>query len=512
MNASPHRADGRGQSSPIGIVLLLGLIIAGATSIAVFGGTVLQDSQDRSEVGQAEQAMTQFDARAAQVALGDSDSQTVQLGGSSGTYSVREDVGRVRLLHGDWNGSTCADCEADYGGFDNTSSDGNTTVLYNETLGAIVYESGDTELAYQGGGVWRKSARGGARAVSTPEFHYRDATLTFPLVRVQGSGSTSGDTTARVTRVETASDIYANPPETYPDGETKLLNPVENGNMSVEITSEYCEGWRSYFIERTDGDVSECNDGTVTADIVALGTQGEFRATKGEQIEVRGMNDGHALSSFEFEFRLPEDQASDFNNIQWRMYGEDSEGRQLEFYITASGIGSNDCPGDFPEPVRAVVYYSPDDGANYQSWVNDGSHGVGDYEIECQGGDAVLNVDFLDSDIEFEYTDYKGLSGNKKPHFDGEAENFETSTSFGAHAPEDFEDGSITYPDDDPDENATLITNHYFAEQGATTMKIDEANNAGFSGKTTGTIEYEGSGEVVTYLHVTENRVEVELS
>ena len=130
MNASPsNRTDGRGQSSPIGVVLLLGLIIAAATSVAVFGGTVLQDSQDRSEVGQAEQAMTQFDARAAQVALGDSDSQTVQLGGSSGTYSVQEDVGRVRLLHGNWNGSDCADCEADYGGFDNTSGDGNTTVL-----------------------------------------------------------------------------------------------------------------------------------------------------------------------------------------------------------------------------------------------------------------------------------------------------------------------------------------------------------------------------------------------
>ena len=43
-------------------------------------------------------------------------------------------------------------------------------------------------------------------------------------------------------------------------------------------------------------------------------------------------------------------------------------------------------------------------------------------------------------------------------------------------------------------------------------MRIDEANNAGFGGETTGTIEHECSGEVVTYLSVTENRVEVELS
>ena len=43
-------------------------------------------------------------------------------------------------------------------------------------------------------------------------------------------------------------------------------------------------------------------------------------------------------------------------------------------------------------------------------------------------------------------------------------------------------------------------------------MRIDEANNAGFGGETTGTIEHEGSGEVVTHLPVTETRVEVELS
>jgi hypothetical protein len=36
-----------------------------------------------------------------------------------------------------------------------------------------------------------------------------------------------------------------------------------------------------------------------------------------------------------------------------------------------------------------------------------------------------------------------------------------------------------TYPDDDPEENTTLTTRHYFAEQGDTTVRIDEANNAG---------------------------------
>jgi len=179
--------------------------------------------------------------------------------------------------------------------------------------------------------------------------------------------------------------------------------------------------------------------------------------------------------------------------------------------VTVGGLGNPDC-SDFPEPVRVVVYYSPDGGDHYHSWVNDGSHGVGDYTIECQSGEAVLTVDFLDSDKKFEYKNFEDLSGNKDLHFRDDADSFNSTVSFGEHPGEDFEDGGITYPTDDTNENVTLLSNHYFALHGDGDMTTDEDNAAGFSDDSVGTIEYEGNGNVVTYLHVTENRVEVELS
>lgn len=70
--------------------------------------------------------------------------------------------------------------------------------------------------------------------MSAPEFHYRDARLTFPLVRVEASAGAGGQVQANVQRVETAKDIYPNRSETYPDGDQKLVDPVQQGNMSIE--------------------------------------------------------------------------------------------------------------------------------------------------------------------------------------------------------------------------------------------------------------------------------------
>ncbi|WP_254840220.1 DUF7289 family protein [Natronomonas marina] len=491
----------RGQSSPIGVVLLLGLTLTAAVGIVAIGGDAIRDTQSRSEIGQAEQAMSQFDARAAQVALGDSEAQTVSLGGQSGQYRVENDVGRVRLIHENWNGTDCDDCE-DYASFDNTTDDGNTTILYNETLGAVVYESDDTEVAYQGGGVWRRSPEGDSRLVSSPEFHYRGATLTFPLVRIEGSDGASGQVTARVNRVETAEDVYANTSETYPDGSTELLNPVQNGNVSVEITSDYCEGWRTYFEERTEGDVSDCNGGTVTAEIITLGTQGDFSIIGGESISVRGQDAGHSLDSLDLQFRG--DSASDFNNFGWSMAGETGD-KRIEIYVEKRGGGTN-C-GD---PVRTVVYYSDNDGDNYHTWVLDENHGTNPFEITCPAGDEILDVDLLDSSRTFEYTDAANHGSDDLLTFDNYDQGTFNSTEDLSGHPAD--PGTTESTGDE--EPVDLVVQHHFTMMDDMDVSIEERQqgNAGLNDQSVGNIVYDGGGNVVTYLHVTENRVRVELS
>ncbi len=491
----------RGQSSPLGVILLLGIVLTGAVGIVAFGGDAVREGQSRSTTGQATQGMTQLDARAAQVALGDSESQAVRLGGDGGSYRVAPEVGRVRLVHENWNGTNCGGCDA-YAGFDNTTDDGNTTILYNETLGAVVYEDGDTEVAYQGGGVWRSSADDGVTMVSSPEFHYRDATLTFPLVRVDGSGGAGGRATARVSRVETAREVYPNATETYPDGETGLDNPVQLGNVSVEVTSDYCEGWRSYLEERTEGTVSDCVDGTATADIVALGVQGEFDVIGGERLPVRGQEDGHTLEELDLEFRG--DSASDFNNFGWSLAGESGD-RRLEVYVEKRGGGTS-C-GD---PVRTVLYYSDTDGDSYHTWVLDENHGDDPYTITCPDGDEQLNVDLLNDSRSFEYTDASTHGNDDLLRFDDYDDgSFNGSEELAGHTA----DPGTTNSTGDR-ESAELVVQHHFTLLDDTEMSLSERQqgNAGLTDDSSGTIVYEGDGSAVTYLHVTENRVTVELS
>jgi len=476
-------APDRGQSSTVGFILILGLTLTGAATLVTVGGDAIQGTQSQSEIGQAEEAMTQFDSRAAQVALGDSESQNIPLGGHGGQYRVEKDAGRVRIVHENWNGTDCDGCDA-YASYDNTTDNGNTTILYNETLGAVTFDAGDTTIAYQGGGVW---------------------TLTFPLVRVDGTGSTAGRTTAQVSRVRTARDIYPNASRTYPDGTTRVFNPVQNGNVSVEITSEYCEAWRSYFLERTEGQVSDCNGGTVTADIITLGTQGEFSIQDDNRLRVRGQEPGHTLEDLEFSFR--DDTASDFNNFGWSLAGESGD-KRLEIYVEKRGGGTPSC-GD---PVRTVIYYSDDGGDTYHTWVLDGSRGSDPYRIRCPD-DAVIDVDLLNSSRSFEYTDASNHGSNDLEKF----QNYDTEGSFnGSEQLSGHPADPGTTASSGTEEPADLVTQHHFTLMDDTDMEIRERTqggaNAGLSGDSSGTINYDGNGKVLTYLHVTENRVRVELS
>ena len=497
-------APDRGQSSTVGVILILGLTLTGAATLVTVGGDAIQGTQSQSEIGQAEEAMTQFDSRAAQVALGDSESQNIPLGGHGGQHQVEADAGRVRIVHENWNGTDCDGCDS-YAAYDNTTDNGNTTILYNETLGAVTFDAGDTTIAYQGGGVWRGDTDGGSTVVSSPEFHYRDATLTFPLARVDGTGSTAGRTTAQVERVRAAGDVYPNASRTYPDGTTRVFNPVQNGNVSVEITSEYCEAWRSYFLDRTEGQVSDCNGGTVTADIITLGTQGEFPIQNDNQLQVRGQEPGHTLQDLEFSFR--DDTASDFNNLGWSLAGESGD-KRLEIYVEKRGGGTPSC-GD---PVRTVIYYSDDGGDTYHTWVLDGSHGNDPYEIRCPD-DAVIDVDLLNASRSFEYTDASNHGSDDLLKFD----TYDTEGRFNGSE-------QLTGHPADPDttassgteEPADLVTQHHFTLMDDTDMEIRERTqggaNAGLSGESSGTINYDGNDKVLTYLHITENRIRVELS
>jgi flagellin-like protein len=221
MAGRPRTSTERGQSSVIGVVILIGIVFAGISAVVMFGGSALTGLEHSANVDRATTAMTQFDSRASSVVLGDAASARVGFG-DTGTD------GRLDTRSAGWLEVTLA----------NSSGE---TVLANESLGEFVYEVDDDRVAYQGGGVWRAQG-GGVTMVSPPEFHYRDTTLTLPIVSLDGDDSLSGSDGVTV-----RDDGY--------DEVTGFEVPLREGSVNVTVQSRYYEAWGRFFEDRTEGTV-----------------------------------------------------------------------------------------------------------------------------------------------------------------------------------------------------------------------------------------------------------------
>lgn len=233
--------DDRGQSNLLGLVLILGITAVGMAVILMFGMSALADSQSATEVNRAEHSMTELDSKISLTALGSSDRQqpSISLDGGESQLSMRDDVGWMNVtIRNESNGPVRMN-------------------IMNKTLGALVYENAhkDVTIAYQAGGVWRKSAQGTVM-VSPPEFHYRtdgaDPTLTLPLIVLRGTGSVGGDIVAEKTGTTVSK---------YPiSGVGAKTNPLTEGQVNITIHSDYYRSWGTFFEERTDGRVSYNHD------------------------------------------------------------------------------------------------------------------------------------------------------------------------------------------------------------------------------------------------------------
>jgi len=219
---SASQTADRGQSELVGTVLILGLSMAVIGTSVALGGVALGDLVSTAEADNVENGMSHLSSQVSLVALGDADSQRFSLGTMrEGTVTVRPDAGSIRIYN---------------------VTDGSRELLNENatSLGAIVYEGGDREIAYQGGGIWTKYDNT-SRLTSPPEYHYQRTTLTLPIINVTGEGTIGGQPRGRITPVEVADEAVDVP------------SPLESGTIAVEIQSDYYEGWYEFLSQRTEG-------------------------------------------------------------------------------------------------------------------------------------------------------------------------------------------------------------------------------------------------------------------
>jgi hypothetical protein len=491
VSGGDRRGD-RAQSETLGFALIIGLVFIGVTVVVAFGAVAIDDTERSSETQRAEHTMTVFDSRAALVALGDAERQRISTGIDNGQIEVNTGTGSLSLRHF------------------NYSENGNTEVIYDRQLGEVVYTNGDDEIAYQGGGVWRKGAQGEARLVSPPEFHYRGSTLTLPVIRVVGADDDSGSDGVTATRRTSGTDIYPDHGRTYGGTGSKYANPAENGSMYVKVQSNYYEGWASYFEARTDGEVKTYDSNeTARVELVSIGNTGKFDMPENrESLEVRGLDEGgHSLNNFSFTLLSFDTDSANLDNIIWSMWAENGD-KQFELHLQKSGS----------DTIEAIIYYSGDNGDTYHTWRADDAFQIenGDYDGDGRT-DAKAFIDFT-ADTRIEYTDV----GSNLEHYSGNdaPDDFESTTTWDQHSSTSvIKDGgtaaeSVTFGDGDTS-RIDNVTNHYFElmdeGQGFDLTVQDKNSNTVTEGESGGRIQYPGSDRYITYLHVTENEVEVEV-
>jgi hypothetical protein len=229
-------------------------------------------------------------------------------------------------------------------------------------------------------------------------------------------------------------------------------------------------------------------------------------------ITVSGATGDHSTKNYSITLRPDDSDSADFNNLQWSMYVEEGD-QQFEMHLKKSGSGScSDIKADL------TIYYSEDGGATYQGW-----HADDAYEAECDDLDgdgddeiyleAVFVDDKNDNDdfVEIETDDVNltntSLSSNDLEHFNPNGD-LESSTTFDGHG--DWEPETYSAGDE---ETVDRLVNHYFAELPSEfDLTVDDKNSDTVNEEaSSGELVTGGSGRYVTFLHVTENEVEVDL-
>jgi hypothetical protein len=517
----------RAQMGPIGYVFVFGMVLMGATAVVVVSGPVLTETQEQAELKRAEKAMSQFDSQAALVALGESAGQTVPLGQGSSALGIRPDAGYMAVRHV------------------NHSNSGTSVELFNESLGSMVYEVDRTEIAYQGGGVWRLGPDGEAQMVSAPEFHYQEQTLTLPVIRLDGQARAAGSVRAEIDAQNTGREVFPNESATYPTGRS-FENPIKNGSIFVDVKGQYYEAWATYFRQRTSGTVTVFDGNQTTrVELASLGgPPGEFGIPPaGDTVALDGVGEGHPHDDFEINLSVTK------NKPHYSLYAVEGN-TEIELHTFVDGNPTNACPGTQPsEKVHLSAYYYDGNGTNeYESWEMNSSvdpSTTSAMQWTCDGNDPMLEVDFLSEDIDLTY-DEVGKSGNVDPGIDdpncgtstgvtrgnkyafndhmedcnGNGWELRDTATWDQHASEvGWEGGSTTYAEGgSATETLANVTDHYVSLTG-TDIELVSKHGPGSStpidtDESVGTIDYEASdsAEFITYLHVTDSDIEVKFS
>jgi hypothetical protein len=220
-----ERGDGsRSQSEVIGIILLFGFVIVVGLVALVLGALALEDVESSVRFENTEHSMREVDSRLSRVAFSDNRVESLDITNQE-NVTIRDDS-YIRVTV---NGTSACQARIEMGSIVTTNSDGRV-------------------LAYEGGGVWERSA-GGTIMVSPPDLQYYNGTVNFPLVSINSTTS-SGGGLLRAEKNVTRSRMRSRQITQQLTQPASACQPP--GNVTILVKSRYYEAWGRYLEETTN--------------------------------------------------------------------------------------------------------------------------------------------------------------------------------------------------------------------------------------------------------------------
>ncbi|MFC3958703.1 VWA domain-containing protein [Halovivax cerinus] len=222
----PASGQERGVSPTVGIILLFGMVLIGASVVALAGMALVDDLQTSTSDEQGEQVLRQVDHDIA------SEKGAIELLNDGG-YNIT-DEGRINVSVTTWSGTRCT--------------------LLNESMGTLRSQRSDgSTIAHQAGGLFQKTDSG-SRVLSGPDIRYYTTEaggeevngVQLSLTDLQG---TAGSGTHRASYERASSDAC-----------TDEVNEATEIELTVD-GSPYHQGWAQFF-NSTFGDTHVTYDGS----------------------------------------------------------------------------------------------------------------------------------------------------------------------------------------------------------------------------------------------------------
>lgn len=444
----------------VGNVFILSITIIGVSTILLFGILVINDLKERAILNGVEQTFMVIDYRASRAILGDSPIQIVDMNLEGGALSVIENgTGRESYV---------------------TIRNTNDTFNLTMQMGKVAYRLGERDVAYEGGGVWSKYPDGSVM-LSPPEFNYQGVTLTLPEINISGNDFQGGRGVISILFKKDSLDVL------YPTNSPNMSNPINytvGGKIYMNITSDYYDAWADYARRLIYTKVETFPDDRKAAiELRVVPNWLGMSVPIIDPVRARGIpRIKEPLKNFSFRIY----SSNSFNNFDWDIRQKIGN-RQIIFHIFKNQL---------------TVGYS-EDGKDGETW------GTVTYPIQTDVIGDYIDVNLLDNDTYLIYSNQNVGSTNSQF-----CQPFGSKIS-GINNP-DYSWDNLVINDTNGNKTQSVynVTQHYISkivEEGELSLyQCSPAGKHDPDSPSTMIIDYDVTGDI-TYLHVTDNRVKVNI-